>query len=88
VLTQELTPLRARARLMYFRMEVLDELGAPKSRAVMLNTNPSDIPDIAKLKVGAHITISGNPARDGSKRVNALPLTPANTSVGIQADLN
>ncbi len=91
VITQEITSIRPPAPVMYFRMEVPDsKTGRLINWAVMLTASgyrsPADIPDIGKLKVGTHITIQANPARDGANRASLVRGPNANTSMGIKVD--
>jgi hypothetical protein len=91
VLTQEITPIRPPAPLMYFRIDVADPAtGTIENWAVLLSKSgvrsPADIPGIDRLKVGTRITVTGDMSRDGSNRVSLVPIPAANTAVGLNVN--
>jgi hypothetical protein len=86
VVTQEIE-LLSPGLLGYFRMEIIDPSGAPKSWAVLLglpSQSRRDIPDLAKLKKGSRIIVKGYRAEDGSNRVLLEPSTGSSTLLGIE----
>jgi len=68
VVTTPMTPIN-RAGASYFKIDVRDDAGATTSWAVLVRKAR----DVAELKPGASVTVTGWQARDGSRRIESSP---------------